>query len=252
MGRKRSGRAKRAGRKHDPDAKRHQTTAAGQGRAAVGASEELTAKRLAVAGDDRIGIDFPLDVLQARGFITSEMRDEGLRFAALAWSIYGFPMQSCQALYERMVADGIGTEMSALRAEGEDPDRDDWQRRQATLYARMARALGWRGPGTPSGECFIAVRDAAQHCRMPRLVADLIEGRPSRVEAYSEMAALVAGLKALVRAGERKSRAKAAAPDKICALTRDEQRAEERRIARGWFAGPLVLSEEALARLRSR
>jgi hypothetical protein len=251
MGQKK--RAHRAGRKHDPDAKRHQTTAEGQGRGFLAPTAEATLKRIAIAGDSRVGVDFPLDVLQARGYIGAEMRDEGLRFAVLAWSLFGFPMQSCAALYERMVAEGFG-DLALPRAEGEDPDRDDWMRRQRALYDRMARSLGWRGVGTPSGECYIAVREATQFCQLPRHVDDLINRRPSRTEAWSEMAALTAGLKALVRLRERHQRRTAplSTAPAVAAIAREQRRDETRAAERGWFSGPLLLGEEALARLRKR
>lgn len=222
--------ARRAGRKSEHDAKRKQTTAAGQGREGktglcheCGLPTSLTVrKRLAVAGDERTGLDFPLDVLHVRGLITEDMRDEGLRFAMLAWWLYGVPEASCAAIYERMVAEGAGGEFGPrMTWDDQDPDRLARVRSQKARYLRMIRSLYAETAGaivvttvagkavhhrtrnwTPiRGSIFEAVRDASQFMKLPRFVANLAHNPPKLASGpdYREMARLIEGLTRLVK-----------------------------------------------------
>lgn len=214
--------SRRPGRKSDPDAKRRQTTREGRGQAADRGTEELQQKRQRLAGDRRVGLDFPLDILLARRLITPEMRDEGLRFAMLAWWLYGAPTASCSALYERMVAEGYGAGDFTPRAAGAaDPTEDELERirSQKARFGRMVRALGgvregdaekiviggkplWYRPRQPlSNPIFEAVRDACQFLERPALVDAMAASRESDPVAASHfrtMARLLEGLGRLV------------------------------------------------------
>ena len=63
---------------------------------------------------------------------------------------------------------------------------------QRKAFESMERLLG------RSQEVRRAVANAAQFLRLPQALVDEADGRPSRVEAFSEMAALVEGLRRLV------------------------------------------------------
>lgn len=201
-----------AGRKRDPNAKRRQTTAEGQGRNKFGIPDAVEARRRAIAGDPRVGLDYPLDVLLARGLITVDMRDEGLRFAMLAWWRYGFPAPGIEKLYERMLAGGGFDELRGLAAE----DDEAVQRARAAKgrLRRMTAALAGKrlpkaGPlvaaidGTPFG----AVRRVAQFLELPRFILNLAQGRPNGPAEWAEMARLIAGLTRLVTLREREDAA---------------------------------------------
>jgi len=168
-------------------------------------------KRKAIAGDERVGLDFPLDVLNARGLISDDMKYEGLRFAVLAWWLYGSP-PGCEALYERMVA-GVGEEFG-LRVEGETSERQLARiLSNKARFERMVAALG----GVKRGEVQVrrvagrtvlyrmpiflarkksvleAVERATQMLMLPKAVM------PNQEPAdYEEMARLLKGLAALV------------------------------------------------------
>ncbi len=199
-------RQKRRGQKGNPDAKRRQTTRAGrQGIGIDRGSEDLRTLRQQIAGDERVGLDFPCDILLSHGLITEEMRDEGLRYAMLAWWLYGAPGASCAGLYERMVAEGAGSDFTP-RPEGEDASDEQLKRirSQKARFERMVAAL----IGKPQGAVFqrIAgtplemVRRVCQFGELPEFLAALIS-KPPRApnpEAYRDMTRLAEGLRRLV------------------------------------------------------
>lgn len=216
---------RRRGRKRDPEASRNDTAAwRHRQRVDNGPTQELKTKRLAIAGDERVGLEFPLDVLLARRRIDQDMRDVGLRFAALSWAVFGFPHPGCEAIYQRLVA-CAPADMPAPRSN----DADSGQRK---AFESMERLLG------RSQEVRRAVANAAQFLRLPQALVDEADGRPSRVEAFSEMAALVEGLRRLV-VGTRHARPQSPASEPAAIGTMQE-RHKRRRLA-AWFEGPLIL-----------
>ncbi len=186
-------------------------------------------KREAVAGANTRGVDmgFPPDVLLARKLITQDMRDEGLRFAQLAWWLYGTPSASCAALYARVAAGGaVDGDLAPMRAD--DPSEEVLKRilRNKQRFERMVTALGGiTGKGdievkhiggralhyrliiyaAPKRTLYEAVRNACQYLEPLNLVASIDprgEGRDPQagVPSYDlrQMARLIDGLARLV------------------------------------------------------
>jgi hypothetical protein len=185
-------------------------------------------KRSAIAGDETRGVDvgFPPDVLLARKLITQEMRDEGLRFAQLAWWLYGTPAASCDGLYARVAAGGaVDGDLAPLRADEESDEVLERVLRNKRRFERMVAALGGiTGKGdievrqvggrsfpyrmmvyaAPRGTLYEAVRNACQYLEPPGLVISLRPSGEARtsdgVPSYDlrQMARLIDGLAKLV------------------------------------------------------
>jgi hypothetical protein len=242
MSKKKTPRPKTPGRKHDPNAKRRTATTVGARRFKAEPPERVARDRAAL-GDGDTGLDFPPDVLLTKGYITADMRDEALRFASLAWAIYGLPFASQASLYRQVVSQP-GDELEA-RALSEF-DRETLMKRQRRQLEAMTRVLG-RVP-----ECLQAVRAVAQHLQLPRVLLDRAAKRPSQTGAYSEIAALTKGLQALVNRRKRIERAaeerhpKPPPPAPPTALTTADERQRRQAYARAcgaWFLGPLVFTD---------
>ena len=169
----------------------------------MGPTPELLRRRLALIGagnEAGTGPDFPLDVLVAQGLIGRDMRDEGMRYAMLAWWLYPRPSASCAALYDRMVAEGFGGGDFAPRPGGEtDEEQHAHIRGQKARFARMLNALG--GARSP---LFQAVRGATQFLERPSFLQKLApdDGAPVPLgaEDYRQMWVLTEGLRRLVAA----------------------------------------------------
>lgn len=193
-------RAARAGRKSDPDAKSRQTTREGRGTGPDRGTAELRDHRRAAAGDEPppgagaipASTEFPLDVLAQRGVITAEQREEGQRFASLAWALFGAPGGSCAALYERMVAGGADDG-------GQKPAGDDDA--EAEKEAGERRAAQWREyralERILSRLEFDALRRAAQYLEMPQAAREMISGGRPSWGALTRLADLTNALRAL-------------------------------------------------------
>jgi len=202
------GRRNRVGRKHNPEAKRNQTTREGQGRVpgpgtkcgCCGLPTSLTVRRrLALTGADDLGEDFPLDALLRLGFITQAEHDEGMRFAALAWSLYGAPFAGTEKLYERMISGVVDGEYGPRReAAADDEARATEMARMVSnglRYERMADALKAL---KPYGVVFETVRRATQFLVRPKFVLRATIGEMTD-EEFSEFTRLRRGLKRLVK-----------------------------------------------------
>jgi len=227
----------RAGRPPKADAKRRQTTRAGRAGepqrcgecgTRLDAPPELLWRRLALTGTATgIDMEFPPHVLHAQKLITQEMRDEAERFAMLAWWLYGTPSASCAAIYERMVAGGIGGDDFTPRREGELDERAQARiSAQKARFARMLEALGAIRAaaietaavgGTPviyrprrftpiKGTVFEAVRNACQFLEMPAIVPKLAAAEPPSVEDWDAFRRLLEGLRRLVAARDAGAR----------------------------------------------
>lgn len=211
---------RRVGRPPDLNARRRQTTREGRAAAPLGPTPELLRRRLALTAN-QAGTDFPPDVLLAQGLITQDMRDEALRFAMLAWWLYGAPAASCAAIYERMVAEGFGGGDFAPRAEAETDEQHHARiRSQKARFGRMLAALGAVAPGPVEsamvagklvfyrarryaqlkGSIFQAVRQAAQFLELPRLIEKLRDKAPIAPEDSHQMTLILEGLRRLVGA----------------------------------------------------
>lgn len=182
----------RRGRPREADARSRQTTRAGRAGSQDEGTDELQQKRAEALGGDLRGADleFPADVLVARGLLSRDMRDELLRFAQLAWWLYGFPSASCEALYDRMCAGGSGEDF-APRAEGEADDPDEQRRRLDLIRSRKRRfdkMLRTLGPHAPY------VRKLAVNLTPPAF----LDGARSAL-AFLEMSHVVRGASLLVR-----------------------------------------------------
>jgi hypothetical protein len=185
-------------------------------------------KREAIAGGGNLrGVDaaFPPDVLLKRGLITQDMRDEGLRFAQLAWWLYGTPSASCDGLYARVAAGGaVDGDLAPMRADEQSDEVLRRVLRNKRRFERMAMALGGiTGKGeievrqiggrafpyrmmifaAPKGTLYEAVRNACQYLESPGLMTSLRpngDARGDSVPSYDlrQMARLIDGLAKLV------------------------------------------------------
>ena len=153
-----------------------------------------------LAGRERPGrgmsldvLNNPLDLLASHGLITEEMWYEGARFAMLAWWLFGTPAASCQGLYERMLAGGMGEDFSP-RPEGAEADEERLARiaSQKARFGRMSRAL----EGKPSR--LNTVRRICQFLKRPALINALADGAAASPEALRELTYLSEGLARLV------------------------------------------------------
>jgi hypothetical protein len=189
---KKAKRINMAGRKPDPNAKRKQTTKIGQGRDGIKPTDEMIRHRVAVTGDARVGLDSPLDVLYSQGLIDADMRDEGLRFATLSWSIYGFPLIRCEAIYRRMVSGGLESDNGARDGATLSPERLDWLTRQERLLEQRTALL--------TGPEHKVLCSIAQHLELPKFLLNKAERCPWQDAAFLEYATLVSALRKLVRA----------------------------------------------------
>jgi|SRR5579859_807161 len=117
-------------------------------------------------------ITFPLTIMRQRGLIDVELHDAGMRFAALAWALFGEPFAGCEALYERMV----GSTDRTPSAEP-DPERRAMRRR---LHENMLAELQRRDPvlnqPIESGRMRHVVTNVCQYAHMPRWLVVMIEG----------------------------------------------------------------------------
>lgn len=185
------------GRKRDPGAKRRTATTRAERQPVDRGTPELIAHRIAVAGnaappapgDAPAASEFPLDVLAQRGIITADMRDEGWRFAQLAWSLFGRPGGSCQGIYERMVSGG-GDEFGP-KPETPETDAEAGKRRdgQWAAYRGIERIL--------SGVEMTALRSAAQYLEFPDAARLMIHGRMPSWEQIGKLTDLTNALRAL-------------------------------------------------------
>jgi hypothetical protein len=245
------------GRRRDPDARRLSsgriapkggaTTVAARSAPKPRELSRIERERERI-GDLYTGVDFPPDVLLTRGFIDREMRDEALRFASLSWEIYGCPVERAPSLYGQVVS-GPSPDDEKRQERAVDPELL-MRRKEAELRAMMRALEGSR-------EAFEAVKNVAQFLRMPSLVTNLRDKRPSRAIDYSQMAALTAGLRALVNRRRRIEahregpKLPAAEPAAIAtAAWRAGRLTLMRRMAPD-FAGPNALDERAAAELAS-
>jgi hypothetical protein len=188
----------RAGRPIDLDAKRRQTTEAGQGREAKGGTPELIARRQALCGDAKTGTDFPLDVMLTLRLISEDERDEGLRFAQLSWWLYGLPFAGPELLYERMVSGVVDADMAPRRElVMDDPELQVREveriRRNKQRFERMVEALK---RAAPRELVLAAVKRATQLLLMPRFLIT-IGTESAGTEDWYEMARLKRGLNIL-------------------------------------------------------
>lgn len=208
---------KRPGRKSDPNAKRKATTREGRGQAKDTGTAEAAEQRRAISGDAAIGVDFPLDVMLGRNLISEDERDEGLRFAMLAWWLYGLPHQGPELLYERIVSGVVDADLAPARelAVGDDPElrqrEIDRIERNKARFERMTRALqsrqSFRGFTPLAGTVHQAVREVAQFLRLPLAVQKQANGRRLVARDYLELARIEHGLAKLVDLRDAENRA---------------------------------------------
>jgi hypothetical protein len=213
--------AERAGRKADPQAKRNQTTRKGRAgdngepgffRQDVNAEQQM--RRLRVAGDTKTSLDVPLDVLLAKGLVSKEMRDAGMAFALTAWSLFGQPAGSCEALYTRALSgqsDGATMRSGAAEESDEEIRRrvDAWRRYREMVSAVVGRPIPEKGPVylPLSGTAIGAVRAVCQLLEMPRIVFNMANREASSRRDFADIARLADGLNRLVELQRKKDAA---------------------------------------------
>jgi hypothetical protein len=183
-------------------------------------------KREAIAGANPRGVDmaFPPDILMKLGWINQDMRDEGLRFAQLAWWLFGTPAASCDGLYARVATGGaVDGDHAPLRADDETDEVLQRILRNKRRFERLAIALGgmirgeievrriggralpYRMPlfAAPKRTMYEAVRNACQYLEPPGIVTSMKPNRDARGESVPsydlrQMARLIDGLGKLV------------------------------------------------------
>lgn len=203
----RNKKTRHAGRPHDPNAKRQQTTVEGRRSdrpncECCGNPKSLTVrKRLEGVGDAATGLDFPLDVLEMLRLITREERDEGLRFAQLAWWLYGLPVAGPELLYERIVSGFIDVDLAPrreLHIAIEDPDaaREELERIERNK-ARFERSMTALRKAAPRDLVLLAVKRATQLLVVPEF-AKRVGTDACTVEHWYDFARLKRGLRLLV------------------------------------------------------
>ncbi|BBK30573.1 hypothetical protein EDC65_1988 [Stella humosa] len=138
----------RPGRPSDPDAKRRRRTTRAQRLADVdGPTPELLAQRRRVAGDERVAIDFPLDVLAARhakdpaAGLRPAAVQAGWRFARLAWRLSRAPVALPPLFWAaRLERAGPTSPPADIVAQ------EEAERRALHRYRAARAALGLAGP----------------------------------------------------------------------------------------------------------
>jgi hypothetical protein len=150
-------------------------------------------------GDDKTGLDFPLDVLKVLGLISEDERDEGLRFAQLAWWLYGVPAAGSEALYERIVSGVVDPDLTPRReAASDDPELQAREiERIARNKARFERMMAALRKAAPKDLVLMAVKKATQLLTMPEF-AKRIGTEECTAEHWYEFARLKRGLRLLV------------------------------------------------------
>lgn len=195
-----------AGRPHDPNAKRRTATTITQ-RSPTDFGTQQMQKIKALAGSCNVAVDFPLDVMLARGIITNDQYGAGCDFAALAWSLFGVPVAGCEALYERMIA---GTPWAPpVTGDVEADEARAAERRKAMRTAHEERIQALRTAGGDNRRVLSAVQNATQYLRFPRYLVALIGGLNFRPTDLREIEDIKHGLSRLseMKEGTRKKAA---------------------------------------------
>jgi hypothetical protein len=147
---------------------------------------EILARRLAVCHDPRYSPDWPLQVLLARGLITIEEHDAGMRFAGLYYALYGAPFG--RALdYDRLISGFDREDMRTYGAPTGDAVRRLWQERQYRLSCETLDRASARS----------VVMAMAVYLDPGWLVRDLAKGAPWRGRHARRLLRLRGGLAAL-------------------------------------------------------
>jgi hypothetical protein len=137
-------------------------------------------------------------VLKVLGLITEDERDEGLRFAQLAWWLYGLPVAGPELLYERVVS-GVGDVDLAPRRELHiNPElATEELERIARNKARFERMMTALKKAAPRDLVLAAVQRATQLLKVPEF-AKTVGTDACTVEHWYDFARLKRGLRLLV------------------------------------------------------
>src|SRR5579883_2886073 len=130
----------RAGRKPSANAKRRQTTRAGQGRIAEDkGTEELCGHKRAATGRTDLPIE-PLGVLYGRGKIEEAEYRAGQRLEAARRATFGHDTAAPRTIYGDRLARGVAGQWAAQQIAAADVS-EETQRREARAEAEYERLL---------------------------------------------------------------------------------------------------------------
>lgn len=192
----------RSGRKPSANAKRRQTTRAGQGRTGddTGTPELLYHKVRATRRTD-LPME-PLGVLYGHGRIGEAEYRAGLRLEAARRGCFGVDTASARQIYGERLARGSADQWAARQAASHDMS-DEGRRREAWAegeYDRLLKALHHCGRAVAAATLGIATRPYAGAW----IAAALVEpGRPWTARHTTRLALIREGLAAIDGLGSR-------------------------------------------------
>ena len=192
----------RAGRKPSANAKRRQTTRAGQGRIAEDkGTGELRHHKRAATGRTDLPID-PLGVLYGRGKIEEAEYRAGLRLEAARRGTFGHDTAAPRTIYGDRLARSVPGQWAAEQIASADAS-EETQRREARAeaeYQRLLHALHRCGQAVANATLGIATRPYAGAW----IAASLSErGRPWTARHDTRLALIREGLAAIAAIGSR-------------------------------------------------
>lgn len=192
----------RAGRKPSANAKRRQTTRAGQGRATEDrGTEELRGHKRAATGRTDLPLE-PLGVLYGRGKIEEAEYRAGLRLEAARRGSFGHDAAAPRTIYGDRLARGAADQWAARQLASADLS-DDALRREARTeaeYERLLQALHRCGKAVAGATLGIATRPYAGAW----IAAALVDrGRPWTARHDTRLALIREGLAAIAAIGSR-------------------------------------------------
>jgi hypothetical protein len=190
----------RPGRKPSANAKRRQTTRAGQGRAQTdGGTPELAAIKLSVTKRGDLPMD-PLGVLFGHGKIDEAQYHAGLRLEKARRACFGADAAAARDIYGPAMALGSsgGRRVTVTAAASEDGTKREM--RVAAEYDRLLKALHRCGPAVSAATLGIATRPYAGAW----VAACLFErDRPWTARHDTRLALIREGLEAIGKLGSR-------------------------------------------------
>jgi hypothetical protein len=192
----------RAGRKPSANAKRRQTTRAGQGRIAEDkGTEELRDHKRAATGRTDLPID-PLGVLYGRGKIEEAEYRAGLRLEAARRATFGHDTAAPRAIYGDRLARGVAGQWAAQQIAAAEVS-EETQRREARAeaeYERLLHTLHRCGQAVTNATLGIATRPYAG-AWIAAALSD--RGRPWTRRHDTRLALIREGLAAIAAIGSR-------------------------------------------------
>ncbi|HLG86236.1 MAG TPA: hypothetical protein VKZ79_03465 [Alphaproteobacteria bacterium] len=192
----------RAGRKPSANAKRRQTTRAGQGRIAEDkGTEELCGHKRAATGRTDLPIE-PLGVLYGRGKIEEAEYRAGQRLEAARRATFGHDTAAPRTIYGDRLARGVAGQWAAQQIAAADVS-EETQRREARAeaeYERLLQTLHRCGDAVANATLGIATRPYAGAWIA---AAAANRGRPWTARHDTRLALIREGLAAIAAIGSR-------------------------------------------------